>query len=81
MRQEGGQARNARQSPARTLLFDLDMEIFFRKRKSLRDKCIEAYGEEFGEIYDSLCMGIPVGGFNATAMILQMIEDVKNNRR
>lgn len=53
------------------------MEIFFRKRKSLRDKCIEAYGEEFGEIYDSLCMGIPVGGFKETAIILQMIEDVK----
>lgn len=56
------------------------MEIFFRKRKSLRDKCIEAYGEEFGEIYDSLCEGIPVGGLKETVVILQMIEDVKNSR-
>ena len=56
------------------------MKIFFKKRKSLRDKCIEAYGEEFGKIYDSLIMGIPVGGFEATATILQMIEAVKNNR-
>lgn len=56
------------------------MKIFFKKRKSLRDKCIEAYGEEFGEIYDALCMGIPVGGFMETVIILQMIEDVKNNR-
>lgn len=56
------------------------MKIFFKKRKSLRDKCIEAYGEEFGEIYDSLCMGIPVGGLEETVIILQMIEDVKNNR-
>ena len=55
------------------------MKIFFRKRKSLRDKCIEAYGEEFGEIYDNLCMGIPVADFLGTAIILQMIEDVKNN--
>ena len=55
------------------------MKIFFKKRKSLRDKCIEAYGEEFGEIYDSLCMGIPVGGFKETATILQMIEEVKSN--
>ena len=39
------------------------MKIFFKKRKSLRDKCIEVYGEEFGEIYDALCMGVPVGGF------------------
>ena len=56
------------------------IEIFFRKRKSLREKCIEAYGEEFGEIYDSLCSGIPVGGFKETAVILQMIEKVKNSR-
>lgn len=55
------------------------MKIFFKKRKSLRDKCIEVYGEEFGEIYDSLCMGIPVSGFKETATILQMIEDVKSS--
>lgn len=53
------------------------MKIFFKKRKSLRDKCIEVYGEEFGKIYDSLCMGIPVGGFLETAIILQMIEDIR----
>jgi len=53
------------------------MKIFFRKRKSLRDKCIEAYGEEFGKIYDSLCNGIPVGDLIETVVILQMIENVK----
>ena len=56
---------------------DLDMEIFFTKRKSLREKCIEAYGEGFGVIYDYICRGVPVGGFRDTAIILQMIEDVK----
>lgn len=56
------------------------MKIFFRKRKSLRDKCIEAYGEEFGEIYDSLCSGVPIGGLMETVIILQMIEEVRNNR-
>ncbi len=55
------------------------MKIFFKKRKSLRDKCIEAYGEEFGEIYDALCSGDPVGGLTETALILEMIEAVKNN--
>lgn len=55
------------------------MKIFFRKRKSLRDKCIEAYGEEFGEIYDDLCSGIPVAGLMETAIILQMIEEVKSS--
>ena len=52
--------------------------MYNRKRKSLRDKCIEAYGEEFGEIYDSICNGVPIGGFEETAIILQMIEEVKN---
>jgi hypothetical protein len=52
----------------------------FKKRSSLRDKCIQTYGPEFGEIYDNLCSGIPVGGFLETAAILQMIEDVKNNK-
>lgn len=56
------------------------MKLFFKKRKSLRDKCIEAYGEEFGEIYDNLCRGIPVGGFMETIVILRMIEDVKTNK-
>jgi len=56
------------------------MKIFFRKRKSLRDKCIEAYGEEFGKIYDSLGSGVPVANLRDTIVILQMIEDVKNNR-
>lgn len=55
------------------------MKIYFRKRKSLRDKCIEAYGEEFGKIYDSLCMGIPVGSLMETVIILQMIEEIKNS--
>jgi hypothetical protein len=56
------------------------MKLFFKKRKPLRDKCIEAYGEEFGKIYDNLCKGIPVGGFVETAIILQMVEDVKTNK-
>lgn len=56
------------------------MKIFFTKRKFLRDKCIKAYGEEFGEIYDSLCSGVPVGGFMETVIILQMIEDIRNKK-
>ena len=56
------------------------MKIFFRKRKSLRDKCIEEYGEEFGKIYNNICSGIPVGNSRETELILQMIEAVRNNR-
>lgn len=51
---------------------------FREKRKpNLREQCIQAYGEEFGEIYDNLNSGIPVGGFLETALILDMIEVVK----
>jgi hypothetical protein len=51
---------------------------FKKNRKSdLREKCIQAYGEEFGEIYDTLNSGGTVGGFLETALILDMIEAVK----
>lgn len=51
---------------------------FREKRKSnLREQCIQAYGEEFGEIYDNLNSGIPVGGFVETAIVLEMIGAVK----
>lgn len=50
---------------------------FFTRKPSLREQCIAAYGEDFGEIYDNLCSGIPVGGFVETAIVLDMIEAVK----
>ena len=51
---------------------------FKKNRKSdLREKCIQAYGEEFGEIYDTLNSGGTVGGFLETALVLEMIEAVK----
>lgn len=48
-----------------------------RNKLDLRKCCIEKYGPEFGEIYDKLCDGIPVGGFIETAAIVSMIEEVK----
>lgn len=56
------------------------IKSIFKKKPTLRDKCIEAYGEEFGQIYDDLCSGIPVGGFLETAVILDMIEKVKKQQ-
>ena len=53
----------------------------FKKKPNLRERCIEAYGPEFGEIYDNLSSGIPVGGFIETAAILSMIEDVKQGNQ
>ena len=45
---------------------------------SLRDKLIEMYGEEAGEMYDKINMGIPIGGFAETAIFIDMVEDAKN---
>ncbi len=56
------------------------IKSIFKKKPTLRDKCVEAYGEEFGQIYDDLCSGIPVGGFLETALIVDMIEKVKKQQ-
>ncbi len=56
------------------------IKSIFKKKPTLRDKCVEAYGGEFGQIYDDLCSGIPVGGFLETALIVDMIEKVKKQQ-
>ena len=33
----------------------------FKKKESLRDKCVAAYGEEFGEMYDAINRGEAIG--------------------
>ena len=47
------------------------------EKNDLREKCIEAYGQDFAEIYDNLNSGIPVGDFLETSIVLAMIEAVK----
>ncbi len=49
----------------------------FKRKDTLRDKCVEAYGEEFGELYDTLNSGGTIGGFLETAMFIDMVEAVK----
>ena len=44
---------------------------------TLQDKLVEMYGEEAGEAYVKINMGIPIGGFLETAMFVYMIEDAK----
>ena len=46
-------------------------------KAALRDKLVEMYGEEAGEVYDKINTGIPIGGFLETAIFLQMVEDAK----
>lgn len=56
------------------------LKRLFGKKKSLRERCIEAYGEEFGRVYDALNSGQPVGGFMETYTVLDMIEKVKQGK-
>ena len=44
---------------------------------SLQDKLVEMYGEEAGEAYVKINMGIPIGGFLETAIFVYMIEDAR----
>lgn len=60
---------------------------FFNKEQSnqdtsqhlLRNKVVEMYGKEFGELYDKLNQGIPIGGFCETFVFLNMIEKAKES--
>ena len=47
----------------------------FKKKKTLRDKLVEMYGEEAGIYYDKTNQGIPIGGFLETVVFLQMVEE------
>lgn len=53
------------------------LKYFKRKRFDLRQACIDEYGEQFGELYDKINTGQPIGGFLETAMFLDMIKSVK----
>ncbi len=53
---------------------------WFKKKPDLREECIKAYGPEFGEIYDNLNSGIPIGDFTTTIKVLAMIEEVKEKK-
>jgi hypothetical protein len=58
-------------------MFKKILKYFKRKRFNLRQACVDEYGEEFGELYDKINMGQPIGGFQETAMFLDMIKSVK----
>lgn len=52
----------------------------FKKKESLRDKCIAAYGKEFGELYDAINRGEAIGGFLETCVFLDMVEAIKEGK-
>ena len=51
----------------------------FKKRKTLRDKLIEMYGEEAGVYHDKINQGIPIGGLAETIIFLHMVEEAKKS--
>ena len=53
------------------------LKNLFKRKPSLREQCVAAYGEEFGELYDKLGSGQPIGTFVETCQFLQMIEAVR----
>lgn len=53
----------------------------FKKKLALREQCVAAYGEEFGELYDKVCSGQPIGNFKETCIFLDMIEAVRKSNQ
>ena len=49
----------------------------FKKKKTLRDKVVEMYGEEAGVYYDNLSYGIPIGGLLKTSVFIDMVEEAR----
>lgn len=58
------------------------MKLFkklFKRKPSLRDRCVAEYGEEFGEMYDTLNRGETIGGLLETVTFLDKLEKVRKN--
>lgn len=49
-------------------------------RDSLREKCVAAYGEDFGVMMDMVNSGQPIGNYNETLIFLEMVEAVKRGQ-
>lgn len=50
---------------------------FKPKKFNLRQACVDKYSEKFGEQYDSLCDGRPIGGFLETLEFINKLEEIK----
>lgn len=44
----------------------------------LRERCVDAYGEDFGKIYDLMQLGVPVGNLEETLIVLEMIYEIRD---
>lgn len=48
-----------------------------KKKKDLREKCRELYGDDFIVMYDMVNRGIPIGSLEETLIILAMVKAVE----
>ena len=46
------------------------LKNLFKKKPTLREQCVAAYGEEFGKMYDMLNEGKTIGNFVETCVFL-----------
>lgn len=56
------------------------LKKLFKRKPSLREQCVAAYGEEFGEMMDMVNSGQAIGNFNETMIFLEMIEAVRRGQ-
>ena len=47
-------------------------------KDDLRELCVNAYGEDFGKIYDLMGAGTPVGNLEETLIVLEMINRLRD---
>ena len=48
-----------------------------KHKKSLREVCVEMYGEDFGVAYDTLNSGGTIGGLETTIAFIELVERAK----
>lgn len=67
-------------------LFNIIKKILPKKKPDLRELCVyeislkfgKDAGEKFGNMYDDMQLGIPIGGVKETIDVLEVIEFVKH---
>jgi hypothetical protein len=51
------------------------MRLFkFKPKRTLKDVCVELYGEEYGKQYDILASGRTIGDLQATIEFIEKLE-------
>ena len=53
---------------------------FFRK-KDLRERCREKYGDDFVKMYDMVNDGVPIGNFEETLIFIAMVRAAEEGER